>query len=78
MQTNSLQIASSSSLSVCVGREMIMSVETLLLLRSELDYCVLFSLAAQMTKSTTVMVIFFIHIKSFYGEFFFFIVTHDF
>lgn len=45
--------------------------ETLLLLRNELDYCVLFSLAAQMTKSTTVMGTFFIYIKSFYGESFF-------
>lgn len=48
-----------------------MSGETLLLLRNKLNYCVLFSLAAQMTKSTIVMGIFFIHIKSFYGEFFF-------
>lgn len=57
---------------------MIMSVETLLLLKSKLGYCVLFSLAAQMTKSTTVIVIFFIHIKSFYGEVFFFTVTYGF
>lgn len=57
---------------------MIMSVETLLLLKSKLDYCVLFSLAAQMTESTTVIVIFFIHIKSFYGEVFFFTVTYGF
>lgn len=48
-----------------------MSGESLLLLRNKLDYCVLFTLTAQMTKSTTVMGIFFIHIKSFYGEFFF-------
>lgn len=48
-----------------------MSGKTLLLLRNKLDYCVLFSLAAQMTKSTTVTAILLIHIKSFYGEFFF-------
>lgn len=61
--------------------EMIMPVETLLLLRSNLGYCVFFSLAAQMTKSTTAMLIFFIHMKSLYGEFFFFFfffVTYDF
>jgi len=43
-----------------------MSSETLLL-----DCCMVFSLTAQKTKSTTVMGIFFTHIKSFYGEFFF-------
>lgn len=48
-----------------------MSGETLLVLRTVLDYHVFFSLTAQMTKSTTAIGIFFIHIKSFYGEFFF-------
>lgn len=57
---------------------MIVSVETLLQPRSMLGYSVFFSLAAQMTKSTTVMVIFFIDIKSLYGEFFFYFVTYDF
>lgn len=48
-----------------------MSGVTLLVFRTVLDYGVFFSLAAQMTKSTTVKGIFFIRIKSFYGEFFF-------